>query len=80
MIKLNDNYHITNDANNWVLNYKEEKTKKSGETYEAVDSWYFSKLSDLLSRFLDNEMKDAKTAKELLGKINEVEQIIKKLK
>lgn len=79
MITLNNNYYITNDSNNWILNYSEEKTKDNGEKYTATDTWYYSKLSDLLSRFLDQRLKGTTTAKEIMQRIEQTEKIIQKL-
>jgi hypothetical protein len=79
MITLNKNYYITSDSNNWMLNYAEEKTKDNGEKYTAKDTWYYSKLSDLLSRFLDQQLKDTTTAEGIMSRIEQTEQIIKKL-
>ena len=79
MITLNNNYYITSDSNNWVLNYSEEKIKDNGEKYTATDTWYYSKLSDLLSRFLDQQLKGTTTAKEIMEKIEQTERTIKNI-
>lgn len=79
MITLNKNYYITNDSNNWMLNYAEEKTKPNGDKYVATDIWYYSKLSDLLSRALDEQLKNCETTKEIKQAIAQFEKTVKNL-
>lgn len=79
MIKLNENYYITTDSNNWMLNYAEEKVKENGDKYVATGIWYYPKLSDLLSRALDEQLKNCETAEEIKQAIAQFEKTVENL-
>lgn len=81
MIQLDNNYRIETDANNYTL-IKEENTgeihKETGKETISKDQWYFPKLNQCLSKYLNESVKGAESVKELLEKVNEVEAKINK--
>ncbi len=79
MIQLDENYSISNDSNNHILHYKEDKVKEDGKKYTSSDEWYFSTLEQALERYMDCSLKRANTAEQILAEIYKVKQIIAKL-
>jgi hypothetical protein len=76
MIRLNENYTVTSDSNNWMLNYEKTYTNEKGKEVTSRDTWYFPRLSDLLKNYLDLRLKDQGTANDILIAISKVERDI----
>lgn len=77
-ITLNQNYKVTSDSNNWILNYESVRDGDDGKKITSKDTWYFSTLKDCLTRFMDMRLKDNETANNILIAISNAEQEIKK--
>jgi hypothetical protein len=84
MILLDQNYRInTEDNNNCILEFFEQRTKNKGtekeEQFEYVDQYHFAHVHDCLEKYLYLMQKSSKTVEEILAKTKEVENTIKKL-
>jgi len=83
MIKLDQYYALTADANNWTLNYAREKEIiKDGVTKTVTerDTFYYPLITMALRKYLDESVKDCSDIKEVLSKIEEVHNTIKNIK
>lgn len=76
-ITLNENYFVTSDSNNWILHYENKREGDDGKVITSTDTWYFSKLSELLQRFMDLRLKESAFANDILIAISNVENEIK---
>lgn len=80
-MKLNENYRLVSNSNNWILQFEEERTKKkTGEKYLAKDEWYFSEPHQALERFLSETLKGKETAEEFLAEIYRAKHLIAGIK
>lgn len=81
---LNNNYRIKYEENNCVLQYfeKREREKKDGtkEQYEFTSDWYYPNVRGCLRKFLQLNLEGSESINQVLERITEVEQIIKKIK
>lgn len=84
-MKIDENYSIENDSNNWILRFEEERVKeKTGKKYISTNEWYFSNLEtglkSLLKKYRDQKLKECETVVEILAQINKSDETIKNLK
>lgn len=84
MLILSEKFRIKYEENNCVLQYFEtrEREKKDGtkEQYEYTSDWYYPDLKSSLRKFLQLNLEGSETINQVLERIAEVEQIIKKIK
>jgi len=83
MIKLDNQYSIDIDNLNFTLQYRREKeVEKNGErkTVTEKSDWYFPSIQISLKKYLDESMRECNSVDEILRKIDEVHETIKKLK
>lgn len=85
-IVLDDNYHLTSDGDSGVvLTFQEprerEETKKENgkivktgnkEDFLFEDKWYFTRISQALTKYVDLTQNNSKSLEDLLAKINTV--------
>ena len=77
-LRLDENYFLESDSNQWTLNYRKSKginpeTKK--ETF-SNDKWYCSSLENALKRYTDESAKESETVDELSSKLDLIFQTI----
>lgn len=81
-MQLDENYYLDSDSNQWILR-KEEVTdtfnEKTGKYMMNKDTWYFPKITQALSRYLDDTLKGSENVTTVLERIKEVEESIQKL-
>jgi len=72
MIKIDENYFLTNDSNQWILNYEKEGdvSEKTGKPVISKDKWYCSGLNGVLQRYLKEAPKTATSIEELYALTN----------
>jgi len=80
-MNLNKNYRIIYDENNTILQFFEQREKKSKDaepiSYEFQDNSYYPNLKTALQGFLNKCTWGLETAKEVLTKLEEVAKIIR---
>lgn len=80
-MKLDENYHIEIDSNNWVLCFeKSHFNEKEKKTVVSKDRWYYGNLEGCLRRYINESPKGIPTVAALLTKLDELEDIIKSIK
>ena len=82
-IKLDENFRIVTDVNNFTLLFSREKevTKKGiTKTVNESDTWYCIDLQSALKRYLSESLRPSESIEEVLDKIDEVHITIKGLK
>jgi hypothetical protein len=80
---LDNNYSINTDGVGTTLLFTDERTReKDGKTipYTFEDRWYFLNVSQALSKYLDLKIEPSKDAQDCLSRIDEVRNIINKIK
>ena len=80
-MNLNKNYRIIYDENNTILQFFEQREKKSKDaepiSYGFQDNSYYPNLKTALQGFLNKCTWGLETAKEVLTKLEEVAKIIR---
>lgn len=68
MIKIDENFYMTSDNSNWVLNreVKGELNPATGKHKVSKDVWYCGTLEGCLKRYINEAPKVAKSIEELL--------------
>ena len=81
MIKLDQNYSIVTDSNNYTLKFEESKgiNETTGKEEFSRDEWHYGKLSQALDKYMNQSIKASKSVQELIDKLNEVQSIIEKV-
>lgn len=80
-MKLDDKYWIEGETHNWILMYESEvKINGKGEEYSSKDHWYFSKLSNCLSKYVEQNLKCCETINDVLVRLDNIEAVINKIK
>ena len=89
-IILNDKYRIEKDTYSWVLVFTEErqreklnkKRKKTGELENFIfeDKWYYPDLKQILTKYIDLDLKDSASLEELSDKMDSLSDKIDELK
>lgn len=83
MIKIDDNYSIRSDSQQWILEFKGEPVTKMhiGEVKEVTpnDKWYYPSISACLKKYLNESLKSVSVLDDILGRIDEVENKIDSL-
>ena len=82
MIKLDNKFHLENDANQWSLHFKEigEINPKTNKPILRTDVWYCSSLEACLNRYVNEVGKPAKDINVLISTLESVGSIIKSIK
>lgn len=66
-MKIDENYTLENDSNQWVLNYRSEGeiNPKTNKPITTENKWYCGTLSQALNRYLDESLKPSKDIQQL---------------
>ncbi len=78
-MKLDKNYSLDNDANQWILNYEREGeiNPKTNKPTISRDKWYCRSLQSALKRYLNESVKPSLDVQELYANIDcAIERII----
>jgi hypothetical protein len=83
---INENWSIETTVDSCVLVHTETRQRKSGkkkgETFEAVDRFYYSNMEVCLRAYLNKSMADAPDVKQVLqsleGAMVEIRELLKK--
>ena len=81
-MKLDDNYFITRDKYNVVLNYREEKglNADTGKITISTDEWYYGNMKDALKAYLNKSGVHNESVDDVIAHIQRVEHKIDNLK
>lgn len=80
---LDDNYSIDTDGAGTILNFTEQRTReKDGKEIEYTfkDQWFFLSVNQALNKYLDLKIEGTEDVKDCINKIEEVRNIINKIK
>jgi len=82
MIKLDEEYYLESDSNQWTLNYKSEGpvNEKTGKPTIKTNIWYCANLKACLKRYYNEATKPAKNVIELGFKVKALEEVINNIK
>ena len=74
-MKLDENYRLESDSNQWTLIYEKEGAinPKTDKPIVSSDKWYFGNLKQALMRYTDQSVKPSETVEELLIQLIRVE-------
>lgn len=66
-MRLDENFTLTNDSNNWILNYEKEGdiNHKTNRPTLTKETWYFGNLNQALNRYVNESAKQSETVKDL---------------
>lgn len=80
-IVLDENYYLTNDSNQWVLNFEKEGdiNKKTGKVIITRDKWYYSSIQDCLQRYLNENPKSSPNIEHLIRTLEDISDKISSL-
>lgn len=79
-LKLDENYSIVSDANNFTLKFEatiQKEVKGEMKDIKSTDEWNYPKLQQALSRYLTECVRPCETASEILEQLNDVEKVIR---
>ncbi|NQY43619.1 MAG: hypothetical protein HRT87_09780 [Legionellales bacterium] len=81
MIKLDENYYLSNDSNSWNLNYEKvgEINKDTGKPTISKNIWYCGNLKNALKRYMNEVPKTCKDVIAIRLILGEVENTILKV-
>lgn len=80
-MKLDENYRIESDSNNFILVYEIEKfNKNTKKDYMFKEESYFPKLSLALDKYMNECLKPQTEAVGVLKELTRVEDLIKTIK
>lgn len=95
MIILDENWSIVADTYSWELRktfskevkekVKDEKTKKLVETgnkvvKEFTDKWWFPKISQCISKYQEESLKELPTLEAIQEKLTSIEELLNNIK
>jgi hypothetical protein len=81
MIKIDENFYMTNDNSNWVLNreVKGEVNPETGKQKISKDVWYCGTLDGCIKRYLNEAPKVAESIEELIQVTKSCVEVVKNL-
>ncbi len=82
-LKIDEKFSISFDGVGATLKFEEirEKTKDGNkEDYTFTDKWYYLNLTQCLNKYKDLVLEDSTDLKEVLLKLENLENLIKNLK
>lgn len=82
MIVIDKNYSIVGDNYNWTLLKEEEGeiNEKTGKPMKSKTEWHYPKLTQCLSKYVNEVSKSANNLEELKQIIRESNRIINSIK
>ncbi len=78
-IKLDDNYSIVSDANNFTLKFEavtKKEVKGEMKDVKSTDEWNYPKMQQALNRYVDESVRQCEGIPEILSALNRVEKTI----
>ena len=75
-MKLNDNWNITYDENNVVLNKIERRINRKGEESTYITPHYYPNVKSALKAFLNKSLKQSESIMEVINRIEKAEKDI----
>ena len=84
-IVLDDSYQLESDGDSGIVltfsEIRQRKNKTTGleEDYIFFDRWYFTRISQALTKYVDLTQNSSKTLEELTTKVDEIYAIIKRI-
>ena len=84
-IILDDCYQLESDSDSGLILVFSEPRKRTSkitgleEDYIFFDRWYFTRISQALTKYVDLTQNSSKTLEELTTKIDEIYAVIKKI-
>ena len=82
MIKLDNNFSIETDSNNFVLKFEKETGEihsKTGNPIISKNQWFYGNLKGCLIKYSNESLKDCQDIKEVLSRLDEIEALIKSI-
>ena len=79
MIRIDNEYFLSNDANQWVLNYEKigDINSKIGKPIVSSSKWYCATLESALKRYLNESPKPSTNITELVKALtNAIKNVI----
>ena len=66
-MRLDENFTLTSDSNNWILNYEKEGdiNHKTNRPTLTKETWYFGNLNQALNRYVNEVTKISQTVEDL---------------
>ena len=84
-IILDDSYQLESDSDSGIVLIYQEPRKRTSKTtgleedYIFFDRWYFTRISQALTKYVDLTQNSSKTLEELSTKVDEIYAIIKRI-
>lgn len=81
-IVLDNLYHLESDSDSGIVLTFEEPRKRTSKTtgleedFIFVDRWYFTRISQALTKYVDLTQNSSKSLEDLLSKIDKVYKVI----
>lgn len=82
-MKLDEKFSVNTDGAGTILLFQEQrKREKNGVEVDFTfkDQWFYLNIQQALNKYLDLKIEGAKDVEECIKKIEEVREIIKKIK
>ncbi len=82
-MQLDEKFSVNTDGAGTILLFQEQrKREKNGVEVDFTfkDQWYFLSIQQAFNKYLDLKIEGAKDVEECIKKIEEVREIIKKIK
>lgn len=82
MITLSENFRIVADTHSWVLEQDTEKireTKEGKEQYIHNEKWYYPKLSQCISKYIEESLKPMESVVSLSAQMENIQTELQKL-
>lgn len=77
-MRLDENFTLTNDSNNWILNYEKEGdiNHKTNRPTLTKETWYFGKLDQALNRYVNEATKQSEDVNDLRVQLSRIQDTI----
>ena len=84
-IELDEHFKIINDTYSFTLIFEEMRVKTNKKTlleedFKFEDKWYYPRLSDCLTKYLELSLKECEDIQKINTKLNIIENKINELK
>lgn len=82
MIKLDENFRLENDSNEWTLIFEQEGeiNPKTGKPSKKSNKWHCGSLNNALKRYANEVPKPSMSVQELITVLERVNETINNLK
>lgn len=79
-MKLDENYSLQGKPSEWRLEKHEATTNSKGEAIVSRDTWHHVDIRTALKRYVSETLKPSDDAKQIIAKLDEIDDLIKNLK